>query len=415
MIQVYRFMYLLLKMVLIVFRPFFATRTQEWITMRFAVQSAKFENLNLINSIWIHASSGEIEYAKDLIRELKRKYPDRPIVVTYSSASAEKLFENIRNSVDFFVPLPWDDVYSISQFIKKIDPALLIISRTDLWPEMIYQCSNKKISIGLISYFPFLSFWNRWYLKNLLSKFQFVSCVDQKTKLKIRALLGPSSTVITADGDTRFDQVFFRLSQNSKIEILSNSPVFTFGSTWPEDEENCEKFWSYLLQNNHRLIISPHDVSLQNVERLCLWLKQKNYSFRKLSDFDSNIDFNFPILLVDRIGILADIYRFSNFAFVGGSFKSRVHSVMEPLCCGIPVFVGPLIKNSPEAVRYSHHENFLLVARDAKDLIAEHMRIQNLDIAALNSQIKIEMQKNRGATQKIIRLISDSFLRKVNS
>ena len=59
------------------------------------------------------------------------------------------------------------------------------------------------------------------------------------------------------------------------------------------------------------------------------------------------------LLSVDTVGDLFSLYTWAQVAFVGGSFKARVHSVMEPLCAQVPVLVGPYFHNSAEAQKFS--------------------------------------------------------------
>jgi 3-deoxy-D-manno-octulosonic-acid transferase len=51
------------------------------------------------------------------------------------------------------------------------------------------------------------------------------------------------------------------------------------------------------------------------------------------------------------VGVLADIYRSTILSYVGGSFSTGVHNVLEPAVCGQPVLFGPRIHNAYEAER----------------------------------------------------------------
>lgn len=409
MIAAYRLFYLLLKTLAVTAIPILSEKTRRWIAMRSALQ-IKFQNLSLPHSIWIHASSGEIEYAKSVIKELKQTHPQSPIVVTYSSESAEKLFENIKSLVDVFLPLPWDDRYSMNRLIQKINPRLLVISRTDLWPEMIQQCARRKIPIALISYFPRISSIAGFWLKPMLNKISFISCVDSASENWVRSIVTSKKPVIQTDGDTRFDQVFIRLAQPTKLTLKTPEKIFTFGSTWPEDEAQIKDLIAEALKDGYRVILSPHDISESRLHEIHLWLREKKYSFRLLTHVDLPVAFDFQILILDQIGYLADAYRYSDFAFVGGSFKSRVHSVMEPLACGVPVFVGPYYQNSPEALRYTTKPQYIFTGQNADALVQAYKKLKSEDLPALKNNIKADMQKNKGASKKIVDFIEHKLL-----
>ncbi|MGZ3692074.1 MAG: 3-deoxy-D-manno-octulosonic acid transferase, partial [Pseudobdellovibrio sp.] len=103
----------------------------------------------------------------------------------------------------------------------------------------------------------------------------------------------------------------------------------------------------------------------------------------------------------DKIGFLADVYRFADLAFIGGSFKDKVHSVMEPLCCGLNVITGPFYKNSPEAVKY--HNRFVHSVQSNSEFNKQVKKLINGE----KVNILAEMKKNLNASQKVISIIQD--------
>jgi 3-deoxy-D-manno-octulosonic-acid transferase len=67
---------------------------------------------------------------------------------------------------------------------------------------------------------------------------------------------------------------------------------------------------------------------------------------RRLGDSDDTAS----IVLVDRVGVLASLYRGAWAAYVGGGFGRRgLHSVLEPAACGVPVVFGPRWRSSHAA------------------------------------------------------------------
>ncbi len=93
---------------------------------------------------WFHAASGEIEYAKPVMRELKAKDPQCFIIWSYSSISARDFFSGVVD-VDFKFPLPFDSIRNAQQLISKIKPDVFLISRSDLWPELLFQLQRENI------------------------------------------------------------------------------------------------------------------------------------------------------------------------------------------------------------------------------------------------------------------------------
>ncbi len=396
MIFFYRLFYFILKNLLRLGRPFLSPDLKNWLALR----ERPLEKAKAFKSAyWFHAASGEIEYCKSVIRLLKIREPKAQIVVTYTSPSAEKLFQNIASFVDQFIPLGWDQPEHVKELINYIQPKALIFARTDFWPELITQAKKRKIPLGVVSFNSKLGFMNR----TLLNQFDFVSALNAGAE---NVLHGPA---VSVDGDPRFDQVFFRLAQPPKLQITANGTLFICGSTWPEDEEILFQIFPSLLQKNIKIALSPHEVSAANIDRLKKKLVEKGFSFQVLSEGPSQVALTSDILIIDQIGFLADCYRFAGFAFVGGSFREKIHSVMEPLCCGLPVLTGPFYKNNPEAVKYTGRYVFPFDTADGFNQLLPRLLGLNRD------EILTEMKKNQNATVLVADLIAGTILKSANS
>jgi 3-deoxy-D-manno-octulosonic-acid transferase len=339
-------------MVLALGRPFWSAKIREMLADR--------DNTNwtplLTRPIWIHASSGEIEYAKSVIRELKNKYPELPLLVTYFSPSAKRLLKNFAGP-DLIMPLPWDSPFWVQKFLNFYKPRLGLFARTDVWPTFATEAQKQEIPLLLFAAtlsddsgrVRGLGAWlSRWSFSKLSAIF-CVSKEDERNFLQLSANLP-----VTVAGDTRFDQVQHRLQMISSLpSTLMPAPtdfVFVAGSTWPEDEEILLPTLPELTVRQVRTILVPHEVSPVHLQEIEERLSSRGLTSVRFSEAKS---WTAPdILIVDRVGILADLYRWGNVAFVGGSFKEKVHSVMEPLAAGLPVLVGPYHQNNREALQF---------------------------------------------------------------
>ena len=55
-------------------------------------------------------------------------------------------------------------------------------------------------------------------------------------------------------------------------------------------------------------------------------------------------------MIVDRVGVLGDLYALADLAFVGGGFHAAaLHSVLEPAAFRVPVIFGPRHHGSRDA------------------------------------------------------------------
>lgn len=400
----YRPLYAVLKWVLIGIQSKLNRKLKLWTDLR--QQPTQFPLLK-DRVIWLHASSGEIEYLKSFIREHKKLKPHVSVVVSYSSPSAPKLFDNIKSVVDCFFPLPWDQPAQLGLVFDQLKPEAFFFGRTDLWPELIYQLANRRIKTYVIAYNPNLNFWNRLWSKIFLQSFSGVFCTHASQEVVLKTLVTKSTGVVTT-GDTRFDQVFWRLQQPSKVPFQIASPYIVLGSTWTEDEAVFIPVLKQIKQLGFQVVWSPHEVELDNIQRIEKILLQQSLTFEKLSDINST---HADVILIDKIGYLADFYRLADAAFIGGSFKSKVHSVMEPLCCAIPVITGPHISNSPEALQYNNvvmnEIRVVQVVQSSEEFLDALKKIKVMQKSDFKKLLIGHLEKNRYATRKIMDLLPD--------
>lgn len=364
--------------------------------------------------IWIHAASGEIEYAKPVIRIIKENYPHIPVLVTYFSPSAKKLIKDFPG-VDCAIPSPWDSASQVGSYLKKFNPLAIMYARTDVWPELATQARAQKIPQILFAATlsedssrasgP-LKYFSQWAFQQL-DRIDCVSVDDaeQFQKLGLKNL--------SVSGDTRYDQVLFRIENPKKINLQKhfNAPVLVAGSTWPADEEVLFPALKIWIENKGQVILAPHEVSPDRLDNLQsrltkMGLQSQRYSQHKV--------WHESILIIDEIGILPEVYAYGDLAFVGGSFKGKVHSVMEPLACGLPVLVGPYHKNNREALQFQNIKisetiSAVEVVQNSSDL--QHILKEFLlaDLSAIKNKIQLQVHKQAGCSQKQLNFLSDKL------
>jgi len=174
------------------------------------------------------------------------------------------------------------------------------------------------------------------------------------------------------------------------------------GSTWPEDEEILLPAIKDWIEKKGRVVLAPHEVSTKHLETLKKLLQKSGLSFDVYSD---SAAWKKPLLLVDEIGCLQELYSWGHVAFVGGSFKEKVHSVMEPLCTGIPVMVGPHHQNNREALQFQYvvlgpHFYAVNVVQNANDIGRVLSHIQNLRIP--DAAILAKVSQSQGGSRRLL-------------
>lgn len=348
----YRFVIMPLTLTLALLASPFNRKLKEGFKQR---QLLKLPPTLKANPIWIHASSGEFEYAKPVIREIKKNLPDTQIVVTYFSPTYSKQIQSFEG-VDFSLPLPLDLPNPTRSFLKKLNPSLLLIARTDLWPELLLAANKHQIPSLLFSatFRPLIRLRTllKPYYQFLFNQFTDIFAVAAFDRENI--LSSHTSTPVTVNGDTRYDQVIYRLQHPKPIRFElfknKNTPILIAGSTWPEDEAQIiPALKSFIAKKKIKLILAPHEPTIDNIHSIQKRLQSFSMTVQKYTE---SHDFVSDVLLVDQVGVLAELYLQSDIAVVGGSFRNKVHSVMEPLAAGLPTIVGPKHTNNREAIEF---------------------------------------------------------------
>ncbi len=352
--------------------------------------------------LWIHASSGEIEYAKSLIRELKIQYSHVPLLVTHTSISSENAVKKLEVAAWGVSPL--DSSIDVKAFIAKWNPRACLIARTDLWPQTLLELHNAEIPIYLFSATfaqgsKKISLLARQLLKTalpLIKKIYFVSSADEKIcKTFFPNVRGEIK------GDTRYDQVIYRLQEAHNIKLPEAPKILIAGSTWAEDEEIVIPAFEKLKRKNWKFILVPHEVSAHHMVTIRAKLEQTtlkcHFSSQGVNSFSwDHID----VLLVDQVGILASLYSQAHVAFIGGSFRKQVHSVMEALATKSPVIVGPFHENNREAIEFKKL-GFVVEVNNVEQMVNATEALKS-QVATLAPKLELEIQKRLGVTKKLI-------------
>ena len=133
-----------------------------------------------------------------------------------------------------------------------------------------------------------------------------------------------------------------------------NAPLFLAGSTWSGENETVRDAFEQILERypRARLVVAPR--FMRDIPEAVQVFQSRK--MLRLSDFDDPETTaapkkNWDVLIVDKIGILFELYAMADAAFVGGSLVPRGgHNLMEPSIFGVPTAHGPHMVDFPESV-----------------------------------------------------------------
>ncbi len=384
MIWLYRLIYpffLALLWVLSLFSK--KVRTGLWkrlgLTTRLSLATTSWQSKE--KRIWFHFSSaGEFEQVLPVLDALQKTDDSIRIILTYFSPSAERAIhlETKRRQAaelscpwDFADYSPFDFPWSVRMFLSILNPASFIAIHRELWPELLFQCSANKIPCFLIgAFFPPTSKTGTFLYRFSLRHLKQIATVDQQTKDFLHSLAPALS--IDVLGDPRIERVLFRkrhyASSNSWKSFFQEKPVLIGASLWDEDFQVLLEGLPEVLAKapQARFVIVPHEPTKKRIDSWNEALNKAGLIVRSWSDWVQKPD-SFSHLIVDKVGILAELYSIATCVLVGGSFKKRVHNVLEPLVYECGILTGPFISNSSEATELASLK-ILTVVRGAPEL-----------------------------------------------
>jgi 3-deoxy-D-manno-octulosonic-acid transferase len=329
--------------------------------------------------VWFHAPSvGEGLQALPVIQLLRARRPDVQIAYTHFSPSAEKFARS--TGADFTDYLPFDSYGDADAAISALRPAILVFSKLDVWPALTETASTRSVKVGLISAtLPESSGRRGVFARNALGDayraLDRVGAISREDADRLEDQ-GVRHDRITVTGDTRYDQVWKRANAAPLPlvqSLRSSAPTLVAGSTWPPDETHLLAAWVEVKKRvpDARLIIAPHEVTDDHLHGISDWSAANGLTLSRLSSPDPSTD----VVLVDRYGILGDLYAVADVAYVGGGFHAAgLHSVLEPAAFGVPVLMGPQHHKSREASALLAAGG-AQVATDASDLCGRLVRL----------------------------------------
>lgn len=307
--------------------------------------------------VWIHAPSvGEGLQALPVIELFRSRRPDVQIAYTFYSPSAEGFSRSL--PADFIDYLPFDTFDDADGIVAALRPSALVFSKLDIWPALTERAAAARIPVGVISATLPESSGRRGVLARALlgdayRSIERVGAIDEKDGERLREQ-GVRGDRISVTGDTRYDQVWSRAHRrpSSFVQSLRSArPTLVAGSTWPTDESHLLPAWTRARDKipDARLIIAPHEASDAHLRAIESWARARGLQLARI-DADNASDAD--VVLVDRYGILGDLYALADVAYVGGGFQSAgLHSVLEPAAFGAPVLFGPRNEKSRDAAK----------------------------------------------------------------
>ena len=359
--------------------------------------------------IWIHcASLGEFEQGRPIIETFKKKYPQYKILLTFFSPSGYEVRKNYIY-VDIISYIPIDILRNAKDFINIVNPKIAIFIKYEIWPIFFKRLLKKGIPVFITSAIFFEKFFYfKWYGKWILKYLDIPKKIFVQNKESQKLLNKYNINNVIVSGDTRFDRVLEIKDKDERLveveKFKEDKFLIVAGSTWAIDE-------GYLLEyineynGEAKFLIAPHNINKKDISRF----KQKlNKQVLKYSSINDKTDFKkYQILILDTIGMLMKVYKYSNLTYIGGGFQKGIHNILEPATFGNPIIIGSKYNNFMEAVDLVNIKGAISVNSKKELFSTFDFLIKNKNILEKKGKICEDfVSKNKNAKKIILENIT---------
>jgi len=336
------------------------------------------------------------------------------LAYTHFSPSAEAFAARL--NVDFRDYLPFDASNATRAALDALQPTALVFSKVDVWPTLAREARARNVQLGLISATLAARSSRRGglaaaMLREAYASLDAVGAIDAADAERL-AELGVRREVIEVTGDTRYDQVWARAmsvdrSSGLLAPLESARPTLVAGSTWPADERVLLAAWSRVRREipHARLIIAPHEPTAAHLLPIERWAIEARLTHARLT---APAVRSADVVVVDRVGVLGDLYALATVALVGGGFHAAgLHSVVEPAAFGAPVMFGPGWRMSRDAEVLLHAKGAVAVSSSAE--LADRLIawMASLDVRqAAGARAREVVRSGLGAADRTVALVA---------
>ena len=320
-----------------------------WVEGRRSQSLSKRPQENDGDWIWFHAASlGEFEQGRPVIEAVKKECPQYKILLSFFSPSGYEIRKDYPLA-DEVLYLPIDTLHNASAWLDRHHFVAAFFIKYEFWFNYMSALKQRGIPLFYISLILnqrsfFFKPYSAWFRKQLGNVSHFF--VQDETTAKLLNNNGFDN--VTISGDTRFDRVATiaqQANQFPEIEhFIGGRKCVIAGSTWQPDEKLIAAF-SSKMPENYALIVAPHDISDSHIAQIkALFPEAQLYSDLK------NNGLLTKVLIINKIGILSQLYQYARFVYIGGGFGVNIHNIQEPVTFGCPVVFGPKYTSFKEAV-----------------------------------------------------------------
>ena len=368
--------------------------------------------------LWIHAVSvGETRAAEPLVEALMAAYPSHGLLLSHMTptgrATGAALFSKFGARVQQ-VYLPYDLLFLMHRFLKKLQPTLCVLIETEIWPNCMAACTRAGVPVVLVN--------ARLSQRSLARAHRFgdliptaarqLHCVGAQTAVDAARITALGVPDVQVTGNIKFDvsvpEAAIALGLQWRGQFGAR-PVLLCASTRDGEEALLVAALAQVqLPADTLLLLVPRHP--QRFEQVATLLQTSGLTVQRRSTLGTaNVDPATTVVLGDSMGEMFAYCAACDVAFVGGSLLPLGgQNPIEPCALGKPVLFGPHTFNFAEVCEAAIDAGAALRVDDAVALLraAGALLAAPARLHAMGNCAGLFASQHRGATARTMALLS---------
>ncbi|HQL90010.1 MAG TPA: 3-deoxy-D-manno-octulosonic acid transferase [Syntrophales bacterium] len=369
--------------------------------------------------IWVHAVSvGEVTAAAPIVAALKGKLPQSRIILSTGTETGQAMARRLVAGATAFLYFPLDLPWVVKRVIGKIDPDIVVLTETELWPNFLRCCVRRKIPAVMVNgrisprshrRYARTSFFWKGVLASV-DRFGVISAVDAE---RLRSI-GAAPQRVSVMGNAKYDSLAARVSGEAwsrkalQMKVTPDTRVFVAGSTHEGEEAVILRVYRELLRDcpGLRLILVPrHPERGAAVRDLAA---AQGHACILMSEIRAGREPRGEVVVVDVIGELFALYSLASVVFCGGSLVPKGgQNILEPAAWGKVVFYGPSMEDFQEEKALLEEAGAGICVRDERELLEGLKAILSdpAELARRGAEGQRRVLSSRGAAERYAAMI----------
>ncbi len=378
--------------------------------------------------VWLHCVSvGETHAARPLVESLVKLYPAHALVVSTTTLTGQRVARDVFKSHAasvFYFPLDW--AWTVRRALDRINPSVVLVMETELWPRFLRVCRARRIPVALVNG----RISPRSFRNYRLIRFFISDVVNNLTRAIMQAApdagriaaLGLAPERIEVSGNIKFDAGEESNSLTTgelreRYRLATDRPLIVAASTHDPEERILLDAFKRICESESerrpRLLIAPrHPERFTGVAAL---LADSGLAWSRRAAPHAASDPDADVILLDTIGELRAVYPLAALVFVGGSIaRTGGHNVLEPATDAKCIVTGAHTFNFETIVSVFREHDALVQLTDTDDARMPHklahifstLLADDARRHQLGHNARAVLEQNRGASRRTLDMLA---------